>query len=148
MITDNKIYAVDGSITPKKAHADDAAIDLFIQEDTVIKAHSTEYLKAGAKLDLIPGYAGIVFSRSSTPKKGLGLYVTMIDPGFKGEFSSIVTNYTDKDIEVKKGDRLGQLMLIPYFQFKNEEESGILLDNKGNRNPEAKFGSSGNNNIK
>lgn len=148
MITENKIYSIDGAISPKKAHVDDAAIDLFIQEDTIIKAHSTEYLKAGAKLDLIPGYAGLVFSRSSTPKKGLGLFVTMIDPGFKGEFSSIVTNYTDKDIEVHKGDRLGQLMLVPYFQFKNEAESGILSNNKGNRNPEDKFGSSGNSEIK
>lgn len=147
MQTNNKIYAIEGKIKPNKAHSDDAAIDLYIQEDTIIEPNSTAYLKAGAKLDLQPGYAGLVFSRSSTPKKGLGLFITMIDPGFKDEFSSIVTNYTNEPIEVKKGDRLGQLMLIPYFQFENEAEEGILENVKGNRLSSAKFGSSGQNEI-
>jgi dUTP pyrophosphatase len=143
MKTKNKIYIVENSIAPKKAHSDDAAIDLFIQNDTTIPPHSTAYLRAGAKLDLMPGFAGVVFSRSSTPMKGLGLFTTMIDPGYKGEFSSVITNYTDDPITVYKGERFGQLMLIPYFQFENEEEQDILENNKGERSSDAKFGSSG-----
>ena len=144
----NHIYPIDGRIIPQKAHADDAAIDLFVQETTTIPPFSTAYLPAGAQLDLDAGYAGIVFSRSSTPKKGVGLFVTMIDPGYKGEFSSIVTNYTDQPFTVEKGERLGQLMLIPYFSFDNEAETGILQSNKGLRNANAKFGSSGNKEVK
>lgn len=143
----NKIYPIEGKISPQKAHTDDAAIDLFVQETTIIPPFSTGYLPAGARLDLAPGYAGLVFSRSSTPKKGLGLFTTMIDPGFKGEFSSIITNYTDKPYTIEKGERLGQLMLVPYLKFDNEEEAGILKTNKGLRNSNAKFGSSGSSTI-
>ena len=143
----NKIYPIEGKISPQKAHTDDAAIDLFVQETTIIPPFSTDYLPAGARLDLAPGYAGLVFSRSSTPKKGLGLFTTMIDPGFKGEFSSIITNYTNKPYTIEKGERLGQLMLVPYLKFDNEEEVGILKSNKGLRDSNAKFGSSGSSTI-
>lgn len=147
MRTQNKIYPLKDRIAPSKAHADDAAIDLFIQNDTVIPPHTSAYLAAGATLDLKPGYAGLVFSRSSAPKNGAIVPLTMIDPGYKGEFSTIAVNYTSEPLELKKGDRLGQLMLVPYFQFENEEEEGILKNNKGNRDPNAKFGSSGKNII-
>ena len=71
-----------------KAHADDAAIDLFVRKRLRF-ALSTAYLPAGcASLDA--GYAGIVFSRSRHTKKGVGLVVTMIDPvvTLKMNFSS------------------------------------------------------------
>lgn len=148
MKTENKIYPIEGRIPPAKAHLDDAAIDLFIQEDYTIAPFSSAYLPAGAKVDLKPGYAVLVFSRSSTPKRGAIVPVTMVDPGFKAEFSTIAVNYTDQPLELKKGDRLGQAMLVPYFQFENEEETGILKDNKGGREASAKFGSSGSAEIK
>lgn len=144
MITDNKLEIVENSIAPVRAHSDDAAIDLFIQETTVIQPNETLYLRAGVKLDLQPGYAGLVISRSSVFKRGLAVIDTLVDCGYKGEISTIVSNIIDEPVRIEKGDRLGQLILVPYYQFANE---GVLQNSKGNREPEAKFGSSGSNKL-
>lgn len=144
MKTNNKLEVVPGSIPPVRAHSDDAAIDLFIQDTVVIQPNETLYLRAGVKLDLQPGYAGHVISRSSVFKKGLAVIPTLVDCGYKGEISTIVSNIIDEPVKILKGDRLGQLILMPYYQFENEH---VLQDSKGNREPEAKFGSSGENNL-
>lgn len=141
MKTDNVINLIPGRIPPVKAHSDDAAIDLVIQEDFIIAPGETIYAKAGVALDLVSGFAGHVISRSSVFKRGLAVVPTLVDPGYKGEISTIVTNVSQEPVKVLKGDRLGQLILMPYFQFKNEDV--ILPDSKGERDPNAKFGSSG-----
>lgn len=139
MITDNKLTLVSNSIPPKRTHSDDAGMDLFIQEDIIINPNETLYLRAGVMLDLKPGYAGLVISRSSTFKRGLAVIDSLVDAGYKGEISTIVSNIIDEPVAIKKGERLGQLILVPIFHFENEH----ILESPIERNPEAKFGSSG-----
>lgn len=137
----NKIYNIEGSIKPYRAHPFDAGRDLFIQEDATIKPGETAYLRAGVRLELKPGWEGHVMTRSSTFKTGLVVIPTVVDCGYTKEISTIVSNYSNQPVQVKKGDRLAQLLLLPVFDFENEDESidvGQTLRKEGDR-----FGSSG-----
>lgn len=139
----NKINATEGAIKPYRAHQFDAGRDIFIQEDKTIQPGETAYLSAGVSLQLKPGWAGFVMTRSSTFKKGLSVIPTIVDSGYTNEISTIVTNHQSYPISVEKGDRLAQLLLIPVFDFENEENNVSI--GKEYRKANDKFGSSGSN---
>lgn len=136
-----ELVLIDGKIPPRRARRGDAGLDLAIQEDAIVQPNETKYFPAGVKLKLPNGFVGEVISRSSTARRGLCVTSTAIDQNYTGEISSIVMNYTDKPIEIKKGDHLAQLILKQYYLFANEDMLGLNED-RGER-LEQKFGSSG-----
>lgn len=137
----NKIQLVEGAIAPLKAHPYDAGRDLFIQEDRVIQPGTSEYMPAGVKLFLKPGWAAYVMTRSSTFRKGLSVIPSVIDSGYNGEISTIVSNYGSEPIELKRGERISQLLLSPVYDFDNENDTTLIGQDE--RQADARFGSSG-----
>lgn len=114
-----------------------AAYDIEAAEDTVIPAFRT-----GIKPTLIPtglkAYCAddewyICASRSSGPKKGLlmphGLGV--IDSDYyenennDGHFFFQYYNTTDKDIIIKKGEAIGQVIFLKYLLVDNDHAEGV-----------------------
>lgn len=114
-----------------------AAYDIAAAEDTVIPA-----FRPGIKPTLIPtglkAYCAddewyICASRSSGPKKGLlmphGLGV--IDSDYyenennDGHFFFQYYNTTDKDIIIKKGEAIGQVIFLKYLLVDNDHAEGV-----------------------
>lgn len=139
----NKIHSIEDSIKPYRAHKFDAGRDLFIQENKTIQPGETAYLRAGVRLELKPGWAGFVMTRSSSFKTGLTIIPTIVDCGYTNEISTIVTNHQSYPICVDKGDRLAQLLLMPVYDFENENES--ISTGQQHRKSDDRFGSSGSN---
>lgn len=132
---------VEGAIPPKRSCNGDAGLDIAIQEDVKIRPGETVYAPAGVIFDIPEGFAVHVVTRSSTFKHDVVVVPTVVDSGYKGEISTIITNFNVFPVEIKRGTRLAQAVLMPYYQFDNE------FDNDVERLPvergENKFGSSG-----
>lgn len=113
------------AIIPSYATAGDAGMDLT----AVSKAFSADglYVEYGTGLavEIPTGYVGLLFARSSISKTTMVLanHVGVIDSGYRGEikfrfkdfgkskmFGLDVSNKTAYDV----GDRVGQLMILPY----------------------------------
>jgi dUTP pyrophosphatase len=65
-----------------------------------------------------PGVAGFVFSRSGLgTKKGLTVSqgVGVIDPDYRGEIICSLLNTSDEPRTIQHGDRIAQLLFLPYF---------------------------------
>lgn len=136
------IEIIDGKIKPRRAHNKDAGLDIAIQEDLIIQPNETIYAPAGVKLDLNDGYRADVVTRSSTARKhGLTIVPTVVDQFYKGEISTILSNYTHEPIEIKKGTYLAQVIISKTYEFDNEIEAGVECSEKA-RNPLDRFGSS------
>lgn len=136
------IEIIDGKIKPRRAHNKDAGLDIAIQEDLIIQPNETIYAPAGVKLDLNDGYRADVMTRSSTAcKYGLTIVPTVVDQFYKGEISTILSNYTHEPIEIKKGTYLAQVIISKTYEFDNEVEAGVECSEKA-RNPLDRFGSS------
>jgi dUTP pyrophosphatase len=58
------------------------------------------------------GYAGLIRARSSSTLKGLDIHGT-IDSGYRGEIFLLTNNLTDSPIEIKAGERIAQLVVVP-----------------------------------
>ena len=121
------------AVIPFRAHATDAGMDV-----TAISMEMTEdYVEydTGLQFQLPEGYAMLIFPRSSNSKKDLLLCnsVGILDAGYTGNlklrFKLTTEVYTEKIYN--PGDKVGQIMLIPYPEINfietevfNETERG------------------------
>jgi dUTP pyrophosphatase len=118
------------AILPSYAKEGDAGMDLT----AISKQEGLAYIEYGTGLAIeIPeGYVGLVFPRSSISKTGLDLCnaVGMIDSGYRGEimarFRKIVVG---GDYSI--GDRIAQLMILPYPQITLEESDELSETDRG-----------------
>jgi dUTP pyrophosphatase len=106
--TARELYADHGTF-----HAGDSGLDLFIIEDTTIKAGDTAFLKLGFKAAAFEesrSVSWLILPRSSISKTPLRLAnsIGLIDGGYRGELLAAVDNIKTFDFTVKKGERYFQ----------------------------------------
>lgn len=98
---------------PLRAHANDAGADVYATNTFILDPHTTTKIPLGFGLELPDGYAAFVFPRSGLSSKGIVCELPPIDSGYRGEVHAIVTNCSDHAYIVIKGDRIGQLVVMP-----------------------------------
>ena len=134
----------ENAVLPKYAKPGDAAMDLT--------AISLEYNNGqaiygtGLGFEIPAGHVGLIFPRSSICKKDLTLSnsVGVIDSGYRGEVKFVFNMKTPKGLQFgvshyKIGDRIGQLLVIPYPTLEVEEVQELSDTEHGTGG----FGSSG-----
>lgn len=132
-----------GAKVPIYAHETDAAADLYAMEDSVVGAHTYgNKLRTGVKIQLPEGWLALILPRSSigakTPLR-LSNSVGLIDSGYRGELGILYDNTSDNDYEIKAGDRIAQLLVMPSYRFQAKVVDILADSDRG----EGGFGSSG-----
>ena len=115
-------------IIPKYAKPGDAGIDLTAVDRKVEGMWITYY--TGLAMEIPTGYVGLLFPRSSVYKteQRLANSVGVIDSGYRGE---IMMKFNRSINEYRIGDRIGQLIIIPYPQIEFEEVKELSETNRG-----------------
>jgi dUTP pyrophosphatase len=129
------------AVVPKYAKPGDAGLDLtatsIISSTTFEVTYGT-----GLALEIPTDHVGLIFPRSSVRNYELMLSncVGVIDSGYRGEiqFTFNKTNGLDS-LKYKVGDRIGQLVILPYPQVTLIEEQELSETERGEKG----FGSSG-----
>ena len=124
-----KIQLIDfGGKSPERAHANDAGADVFSPRDEVICPGQIYKMPLGFGLRIPDGFAGYIFPRSGLSAQGIVCELPPIDSGYTGEVHAIISNVSKKEYEIKAGDKIGQLVimpvLIPEFTFEEWKERG------------------------
>ena len=101
------------AILPTRAHPDDAGLDMYALEDSVVPPGEGRLLRTGVAFAVPVGHVGLVCDRSSLAKRGLKTAGGVIDAGYRGEVGVVVWNLSREDQHVKKGERCAQLLVIP-----------------------------------
>lgn len=118
----------------------DIGYDVRAIEDRLLEPMETVTISTGVFLELDDGYYADLRPRSGNSSKGLICNLGLIDTSYRGEIKASITNLTGNDYEIKKGDRIGQLV------FKNEcivdLEKVLEIDCNTDRGSKG-FGSSG-----
>jgi dUTP pyrophosphatase len=125
------------SITPKQQHPGDAGYDLYSIEDVIVTKPTI--VNVGIQIALPEGYYAEIHTRSSQGLRGIRNHLGIIDEGYRGEIGPILIPFEGKEVVIKKGDKIAQLLLrkrheIEFFEVLNLPIS--KRDKKG-------FGSSG-----
>jgi len=128
------------AVTPSYSKDGDAGMDLT---STTIISHTTDQVTygTGISLEIPKDYVGLVFPRSSIRKYDLELTnsVGVIDSGYRGEIQLTFNKVNSKTTIYNVGDRIGQIMIIPYPKINFVESDELTITERG----EGGFGSSG-----
>jgi dUTP pyrophosphatase len=98
---------------PTRAHADDAGMDLYGLEDIRLEPGQGIVTRTGIALAIPPGHTGLVADRSSMAKRGIKTAGGVIDAGYRGEVHIVLWNISREVQELKKGDRIAQMLIVP-----------------------------------
>lgn len=99
-----------------------AGADLTAVSDPIIGEGYIEY-KTGLAVEIPVGYVGLIFPRSSISKKSMILAngVGVIDADYRGEISFRFKKMKTLGDEYAKGDRIGQMIIVPFPVVQYEE---------------------------
>ena len=134
----------ENAIIPTYGTEFSAGADLYALpgETVTIEPHKTVMIHTGLAMELPEGYAGLIFARSGlASKRGLAPAnkVGVVDPDYRGEFMVALHNHTDEPREVEGGERIAQLVIVPFIQGSFETVEELSDTERG----EGGFGSTG-----
>jgi len=128
------------AVTPSYSKDGDAGMDLT--SVTIISNTTNQVVYGtGICLEIPRDYVGLVFSRSSIRKYDLQLSnsVGVIDSGYRGEIQLTFNKINNKEHIYSIGDRIGQIIIIPYPYINFIESDDLTITERG----DGGFGSSG-----
>lgn len=134
---------VENAVIPSYSKPGDAGMDLTAISYKYDK--STNFCHeygTGLSIEIPEGYVGLLFPRSSIYKYDLLLsnHVGVIDSGYRGEIKfKFKSRFIESEI-YKIGDRIGQIIILPYPQIEFEEVTELSETERG----EGGYGSTGN----
>lgn len=132
-----KGYENKGINIPIRKTAHSAGYDVEAAEDIIIPKFTPgckpTLIPTGLKAYCQPDECYFLLNRSSGPKKGfiMANSVGLIDSDYygnednDGHFFFAYFNCSDHDIEVKKGDVIGQVVFTKYLMVDNDHATGI-----------------------
>ena len=128
--------------TPKRAHPDDAGLDLHARHPLELEPGQRSTVDTGIALAIPPGHAGLVVPRSGMASRyGIGVVngPGLIDAGYRGEIRVVLVNQGERRVSIARGDRIAQLLIIPLATCRVEIVESLDPTERGRGG----FGSSG-----
>jgi dUTP pyrophosphatase len=121
-----KLLDKDLATAPTRAYDGDAGIDLYASRDIKILGRSTKRVHTDIAFEIPKGYYGQIFDRS-----GLGgraeIFVKcgVIDSGYRGEVLVTFGNNSNYPYQIKKGDKIAQMVILPVPEFELARVSNL-----------------------
>lgn len=122
-----KIKRFDTSLPlPQYQTAGAVAFDLYTRIDATIPAGEVMRVPLNIAIELPEGYWAMVAARSSLFKMGLKLAngIGVGDADYCGdndEYQAALHNFSDQPVQLKKGERVAQMLILPYVRAQLNE---------------------------
>jgi dUTP pyrophosphatase len=131
------------AVLPTRAYDGDAGLDLYAAHAARLAPGERASVGTGIAVAIPAGCAGLVLPRSGLAlRHGIALVNApgLIDQGYRGELRVLMLN-TDLEtaFEVAAGDRIAQLLIVPYTALEVVEVARLQPSERDERG----FGSSG-----
>ncbi len=102
-----------------------AGADLYNMggETVSVAPGETVLIHTGLSIEIPEGYCGLIFARSGlATKRGLAPAnkVGVVDSDYRGEWMVALHNHSDKTATVEGGERVAQMVVVPYLKAEFE----------------------------
>lgn len=126
MVSSNKKLKItldEGAFLPTRGNPTDAGLDIFARESAVVPARGSKVFATGVHIELpeisFEGLHGCMKFNTVAivkPRSGLNFMHDIftdgtIDMDYRGEIKVKLYNLGDKDYEIKRGNRIAQLVI-------------------------------------
>jgi dUTP pyrophosphatase len=127
---------------PSYAHPGDAGLDLYAADTTSLQPGRRALVPCGIAIAIPEGHVGLVHPRSGLAvDSGVTLLNApgTIDAGYRGEVKVLLINHGEDTIEIRHGQRIAQLLLLPVAAVDVREVDRLDVTSRGGGG----FGSTG-----
>ena len=126
----------ENAILPTRGSVAAAGYDLYacLENDVVIAPGKTEKIGTGLAIAVPEGYFGAIFARSGlATKEGLrpANCVGVADSDYRGEYIVALHNDSDGARTVTPGERIAQLVVMPFLSVEFEEAEDLDETTRG-----------------
>ncbi|MBT4377047.1 dUTP diphosphatase [archaeon] len=128
-----------GAKIPTYANSGDAGMDIYSNEDLILPPKHRAMIKTGISMEFPEGCVALVWDKSGIAKSGVTTLAGVGDPGYRGEYKIVLLNIGSKPYEIKKGEKIAQILIQKVEQPKIEEVYDLSDSERGSGG----FGSSG-----
>jgi dUTP pyrophosphatase len=126
--------------SPEYAFNTDAGFDLKAIENVSLFPFEQKDVRTGIAIEIPKGYVGIVRDRAGIVQSmNVHAVAGTFDSGYRGEVSIMLVNMNDKTVEIEKGMRIAQIILIPVVKARIVEVKKLSETERGKKG----FGSTG-----
>ncbi len=138
IIKAKKLYP--DAILPQMMKAGDAAMDFYSHKDYSLNPGEKIIIETGVAIAIPKGYWGNVRDRSGlAAKHSLHTMGGVFDSNYRGEVQIVMINLSQEIYNIKKGDRICQMIIEKHEDIEIEEVEELDQTNRG----ENRFASSG-----
>jgi dUTP pyrophosphatase len=128
------------SFLPEYMMASDVGLDLRAQENVVLRPMEQKKIPTGIAIKIPENCVGLVRDRAGiVSKMNVHTAAGTFDPAYRGEVSVVLVNFADETVEIEKGMRIAQLVIIPVVKPEIQEVEKLDITERYDKG----FGSTG-----
>lgn len=125
---------------PEYMMASDVGIDLRANESIVLKPLEQKTVRTGIAIKIPENHVGLVRDRAGiVSKMNVHTAAGTFDPAYRGEVSIVLINFSDESVQIEKGMRIAQLVIIPVAKVRIVEVAKLPMSERYDKG----FGSTG-----
>ena len=138
-------YYHGGDFPPVRGTEESAGLDIYhCGEDTTMYPGTRFDVKTDLRVEIPEEHVGLIVPRSGLGRKGIMLVNTVgvIDSDYRGEIGLTLQNIGPVKVEIAHGDRVAQMLIMPYANVQLERVVDVSALSKTERGTGG-FGSTG-----
>jgi len=113
-----------------------AGLDCYVREDVTIEPKRIGYAMLNVSVRIPERHFILLAARGSLHKRGLtfGNGVGIIDEDYCGdgdEYRAVLYNFTNEPVEVLRGERIAQMIVLPYDKVSIREVETLGMPDRG-----------------
>lgn len=118
----------------------DVGLDLKANENVSFMPMEQKTIRTGLIMKIPEGHVGLIRDRVGIVNKmNVHTVAGTFDPDYRGEVSVVLVNFSDDEIEIEKGMRIAQLIILPVTKVKVRIVKSLSNTKRGSKS----FGSTG-----
>ena len=129
---------------PEYAIETDVGFDIRANENVALAPFDQKTIKTGIAIQIPKGHVGLIRDRVGIiTKMGVHTAAGTFDPAYRGEVSVVLVNFGEESVNIEKGMRIAQMIILPVKKVKIKEAKSLEITDRYDRS----FGSTGMKNI-
>lgn len=133
-MTTVKFIKLKPALIPAYQTPDASGVDLHAAQNYLLKKGEFKLIDTGIAVEMPKGLEAQVRPRSGLAAKyGIGVLNSpgTIDADYRGEIKVILFNFSKKDFQIKKGDRIAQLVFAKIIRVKLSQSAHLSKTKRG-----------------
>lgn len=125
---------------PEYILSSDVGLDLKANETISLLPMEQKAVKTGIAIKIPDKHVGLIRDRAGIiTKMSVHTVAGTFDPAYRGEVSVLLVNLGDSEVEIEKGMRIAQMIILPISKVEIKEVKSLDVTERGSRG----FGSTG-----